>query len=89
MIIVNVTGWGGAPRATRRLPRRRIRRGRAECVAVGGQALAALIDAQPRVYPGAPDGVTDTHKEEPGADLLEFLNATNDRAADESHHVHT
>ena len=37
---------------------------------------------------GAPHGITDTHKEQPGADLLEFLNATNERAADESCHVH-
>ena len=50
---------------------------------------AALIDgAQLKVYPGAPHGITDTHKEQLGADLLEFLNATNERAADESCHVH-
>jgi non-heme chloroperoxidase len=41
--------------------------------AVGGQASAALIDgAQLKVYPGAPHGITDTHKEQLGADLLEF-----------------
>jgi hypothetical protein len=58
--------------------------------AVGGQASAALIDgAQLKVYPGPPHGITDTHKEQLGADLLEFLNATNERAADESRHVHT
>ena len=56
--------------------------------AVGGQASAALIEgAQLKVYPGAPHGITD-HEEQLGADLLEFLNATNERAADESCHVH-
>ena len=40
------------------------------------------------VYPGAPDGITDTDEEQLSADLLEFLNATNERAADESRHVH-
>jgi non-heme chloroperoxidase len=57
--------------------------------AVGGQASAALIDgAQLKVYSGAPHGITDTHKEQLGADLLEFLNATTERAADEPRHVH-
>jgi non-heme chloroperoxidase len=28
-----------------------------------------------KVYPGAPHGLTDTHKEQLSADLLEFLNA--------------
>ena len=57
--------------------------------AEGGQASAALIDgAQLKVYPGAPHGITDTHKEQLGADLLEFLNATNEGAANESCHVH-
>jgi non-heme chloroperoxidase len=57
--------------------------------AVGGQASAALIDgAQLKVYPGAPHGITAIHKEQLGADLLTFLNATNERAADESRHVH-
>jgi pimeloyl-ACP methyl ester carboxylesterase len=57
--------------------------------ALGGQASAALIDgAQLKVYPGAPHGITDTHKEQLGAALLEFLNGTNERAADESRHVH-
>jgi hypothetical protein len=32
--------------------------------------------------------MTETSKEQLGADLLEFLNATNERAADESCHVH-
>ena len=44
--------------------------------------------AQLKVYPGA-HGITDTHKEQLGADLLEFLNVTNERAADESCHVYT
>jgi hypothetical protein len=57
--------------------------------AVGGQASAALIDgAQLKAYPGAPHGITDTHKEQLGADLLEFLDATNERATYESRHVH-
>ena len=58
--------------------------------AVGGQASAALIDgAQLKAYPGAPHGITDTtHKEQLGADPLEFLNATNERATHESRHVH-
>jgi non-heme chloroperoxidase len=56
--------------------------------AVGGQASAALIDgAQLKVYPGAPHGITDIHEEQLGADLLEFLNATSERGADESRHV--
>jgi len=44
---------------------------------VGGQASAALIDgATLKSYPGAPHGITDTHKEQLGADLLEFLSAS-------------
>ena len=40
---------------------------------VGGQASADLIaDATLLVYPGAPHGITDTHKERLGNDLLEF-----------------
>jgi non-heme chloroperoxidase len=43
---------------------------------VGGQASAALIDgATLKAYPGAPHGITDTHKEQLGADLLEFVKA--------------
>ena len=59
-------------------------------LAVGGQASAALIDgARLKVDPGAPHGITDIHKEQLGADLLEFLNTTtNERAADESRHIH-
>jgi len=42
--------------------------------AVGGQASAALVEgATLKVYPGAPHGITDTHKEQLGADLLAFL----------------
>jgi non-heme chloroperoxidase len=42
---------------------------------VGGQASAALIaGAVLKVYPGAPHGITDTHKQQLSADLLEFLN---------------
>ena len=33
-------------------------------------------------------GITNTHTEQLGADLLEFLYATNERAADEFRHVH-
>jgi len=41
---------------------------------VGGKASAALVDgAVLKVYPGAPHGITDTHKEQLGEDLLEFL----------------
>jgi non-heme chloroperoxidase len=44
---------------------------------VGGQASAALIDgATLKAYPGAPHGITDTHKEQLGADLLEFVTAS-------------
>ncbi|MBP2327171.1 non-heme chloroperoxidase [Kibdelosporangium banguiense] len=41
---------------------------------VGGKASAALVEgARLVVYPGAPHGITDTHKEQLGADLLAFL----------------
>jgi non-heme chloroperoxidase len=41
---------------------------------VGGKASAALIaSAELVVYPGAPHGITDTHKEQLGNDLLAFL----------------
>jgi non-heme chloroperoxidase len=44
--------------------------------AVGGQASAALIDGATLIsYPGAPHGITDTHKEQLGHDLLAFINA--------------
>jgi non-heme chloroperoxidase len=43
---------------------------------IGGKASAGLIDgAQLKIYPGAPHGITDTHKEELNTDLLEFLKA--------------
>ena len=42
---------------------------------VGGKASAARIKgAHLKVYPGAPHGITDTHKAELSADLLAFLN---------------
>ncbi|WP_089154600.1 alpha/beta fold hydrolase [Micromonospora sp. NBS 11-29] len=42
--------------------------------AVGGQASAARIkDARLITYPGAPHGITDTHREQLGRDLLDFL----------------
>ncbi len=56
---------------------------------VGGQASAAMIEgAQLKVYRAAPHGITDTHKRQLGADLLEFLNATTERATDDSRHLH-
>ncbi|MCW8382177.1 alpha/beta fold hydrolase [Streptomyces justiciae] len=43
---------------------------------VGGKASAARIkNATLKVYPGAPHGITDTHKDQLSADLLEFLNS--------------
>lgn len=43
---------------------------------VGGKASAARIkNATLKVYAGAPHGITDTHKEQLNADLLEFLNS--------------
>ncbi|RZB19568.1 alpha/beta hydrolase [Streptomyces sp. F001] len=43
---------------------------------VGGEASAARIkNATLKVYPGAPHGITDTHKEQLGTDLLDFLNS--------------
>ncbi len=42
---------------------------------VGGKASAELVkDARLLVYPGAPHGITDTHKDQLGNDLLSFLN---------------
>jgi non-heme chloroperoxidase len=56
---------------------------------VGGQASAALIDgATLKVYPGAPHGITDTHKEQLGTDLLAFLHSTLERTRDEQRTVH-
>jgi non-heme chloroperoxidase len=41
---------------------------------VGGQASVARIKgAELKVYPGAPHGITETHKEELSGDLLAFL----------------
>jgi non-heme chloroperoxidase len=41
---------------------------------VGGKASAALIEGAKLItYDGAPHGITDTHKEQLGNDLLEFL----------------
>jgi non-heme chloroperoxidase len=41
---------------------------------VGGKASAALIEgATLEVYPGAPHGITDTHREQLNADLLAFV----------------
>jgi non-heme chloroperoxidase len=43
---------------------------------VGGNASAALVKgAELIVYPGAPHGITDTHRSRLAADLLAFLNA--------------
>lgn len=43
---------------------------------VGGKASAARIkNATLKVYPGAPHGITDTHKDQLGSDLLDFLNS--------------
>ena len=41
---------------------------------VGGKASAALIDGAKLItYEGAPHGITDTHKQQLGNDLLEFI----------------
>ena len=41
---------------------------------VGGKASAALVEgATLKVYPGAPHGITDTHKDQLSADLLAFV----------------
>ena len=51
--------------------------------------LAALIDgAALKVYAGAPHGITDTHKEQLGADLLAFLDSTLERTTDDRHRAH-
>ena len=45
-------------------------------IEVGGKASAARIpDARLTVYPGAPHGITDTHKDELNKDLLAFLDS--------------
>jgi non-heme chloroperoxidase len=44
-------------------------------ISVGGRASAALVkDAELIVYPGAPHGITDTHRDQLSQDLLTFLN---------------
>ena len=41
---------------------------------VGGKASAGIVaDATLIVYEGAPHGITDTHKERLGRDLLDFV----------------
>jgi non-heme chloroperoxidase len=57
---------------------------------VGGQASATLVDgATLKVYVGAPHGITDTHKEALGEDLLDFLNAVaGNETMNGSRHVH-
>jgi non-heme chloroperoxidase len=53
---------------------------------VGGHASAGLIaDSTLKVYEGAPHGITDTHRERLGADLLEFVRAP---ASDGSRRAH-
>ncbi|WP_035603601.1 alpha/beta hydrolase [Haloferula sp. BvORR071] len=45
-------------------------------VKVGGLASAKLVkDHKLVIYPGAPHGITDTHKDKLNADLLEFIRA--------------
>ncbi|HUF35536.1 MAG TPA: alpha/beta hydrolase [Gemmatimonadales bacterium] len=49
-----------------------------QIVPIGAAALASaklVKGATLKVYPGAPHGITDTHREELGADLLAFLRA--------------
>jgi non-heme chloroperoxidase len=47
--------------------------------AVGGQASTALVEgAELKVYPGAPHGITDTHKDQLTADLLAFAQGVAD-----------
>ena len=43
---------------------------------VGGRASAALVDGATLItYEGAPHGITDTHKERLGSDLVAFVNS--------------
>ena len=45
-------------------------------IEAAGIASAALIKGSTlKIYPGAPHGLTDTHKDQLNADLLEFLKA--------------
>jgi non-heme chloroperoxidase len=49
-----------------------------QIVPIGASALASaklVKQATLKVYPGAPHGLTDTHKEQLNADLLAFLKA--------------
>ncbi len=49
---------------------------------VGGKASAALVEgATLKVYPGAPHGITDTHKGQLNADLLAFVQGVADGSA--------
>jgi non-heme chloroperoxidase len=51
-------------------------------VEVGGKASAALVDgATLKLYPRAPHGITDTHKQQLCDDLLAFASAQNPAAA--------
>ena len=51
-------------------------------IEVGGMASAALVEgAVLKVYPGAPHGITDTHKEQLNADLLAFVQGVADGSA--------
>jgi non-heme chloroperoxidase len=53
---------------------------------VGGKASAALVEgATLKVYEGAPHGITDTHKDQLGDDLLAFLNSTIESEAANGH----
>jgi non-heme chloroperoxidase len=43
-------------------------------IGAAGLASAKIIkNATLKVYPGAPHGITDTHKDQLGADLLAFI----------------
>ena len=49
-----------------------------QIVPIGAAALASaklVKNAMLKVYPGAPHGLTDTHKDQLNADLLTFLQA--------------
>jgi non-heme chloroperoxidase len=49
---------------------------------IGGKASAALVEgAALEVYPGAPHGITDTHKERLNGDLLAFVQGVADGSA--------
>jgi non-heme chloroperoxidase len=51
-------------------------------IEVGGKASAALVEhAELKVYPGAPHGITDTHKDQLGQDLLAFAREPTSSAA--------